>query len=620
MLFRFAHPLYLYLLLLIPVFVAIFVALRYQRKRNLKKFGDPELIKHLMPEVSSFRPILKFSLLMLALALIVFVLARPQYGTRSEEYKRQGIEAIIAVDVSNSMLCEDISPSRLTKSKMIVSKLIDQLDEDKLGLIAYAGTAVTLLPITSDYVSAKMFLDQLTPKTITLQGTDIGEAINRALAGFSDKKTVGRALILITDAEDNEQGAIEAAKMAKERGIRIFVLSVGTPEGGLIPMGNNSFKKDAEGNVVTTKLNESVGQQIAQAGGGVYLHVDRTDDAQKMLETEIAKMQKDDITTSMYSEYDEQFVAVAILLFIVLIIEICIMDRKNNVLKRFRLFKTAMLLVVMHSSLFCAEANAQSSDRDYIRLGNKYFREKNYVQAETNYRKALEKKPSLEVYYNLANSVTYQGNDSIAFENYKKALGEQAASLERKAYVFHNMGNLSYASGIMQMKSNGQDAGKAFQQAVELYKSALRCNPKDDETRYNLAMAQFMLKKNQNNQGGGGNNDQNKDNKDQNKDKNKDQNKDNKDQDKDNKDKNQDQNKDNKENKDNQDKQNQQNNQNKDKNQQDKQKQQPQPQSGQIDDKTAEQLLNSAQQDEKAVQRKVQKGEKAHRRGLEKDW
>ena len=318
--FRFAHPLYLYLLTLIPVFTALFVFLRYRHKRNLAKFGDINLLVHLMPDV------------------IIFIMARPQYGMRNEEVKRSGIEAVIAVDVSNSMLCEDISPSRLGKSKMIVSKLVDQLDEDKLGLVAFAGTSITLLPITSDYVSAKMFLDQLNPKTISLQGTDLGDAIQKSIAGFSQNTATGKALILITDAEDNEQNAVEAAKMAKEMGIRIFVLSVGTPQGGPIPLGNNQFKKDMDGNVVTTKLNESVGKQIAQAGNGVYIHVDRTDDAQSMLEAEIAKMQKEDYTTSMYSEYDEQFIAVAILLFIVLCVELCILDKKNKLFRRFKLF------------------------------------------------------------------------------------------------------------------------------------------------------------------------------------------------------------------------------------------------------------------------------------------
>ena len=312
--FRFAHPIFLYLLLLIPVLTAAYIFIRIRQKQKLKKFGNINLIHQLT------------------------VGARPQYGTRNEEIKRQGIEAIIAVDVSNSMLCQDITPSRLDKSKMLVSKLIEQLDEDRVGLVAFAGTAITLLPITSDYVSAKMFLDQLNPSSITIQGTNMAEAITRATAGFSDNKMVGKALILITDAEDNEDGAVDAAKAAKQKGIRIFVLSVGTESGGPIPMGNG-YKKDRAGNVVTTKLNEDVGKQIAKASGGVYINVDQTNQAQRMLENEIDKMQKDDFSSSMYSEYDEQFVAVAILLFLVLLIEMCIMEKKNPLLRNFKLFK-----------------------------------------------------------------------------------------------------------------------------------------------------------------------------------------------------------------------------------------------------------------------------------------
>ena len=284
-------------------------------------FGDPNLMRSLMPDVSPLRRHVKFALMMLALGLLAVVLARPQYGTRNEEVKRSGIEVAIAVDVSNSMLCQDVSPSRLDKSKMIVSKLVEQFDEDKVGLVAFAGSAITLLPMTSDYVSAKMFLDQLNPATIAIQGTNVAEAITRATAGFSKKTNVGRALILITDAEDNEEGAIEAAKQARKEGIQIFVLSVGTAQGGPIPMSDGTYKHDMEGNVVTTKLNEQIGKSIAQAGGGMYVHVDQTNLAQSLLDKEIEKMQKEDISQSMYSEYDEQFVAVALLLFIALVAE-----------------------------------------------------------------------------------------------------------------------------------------------------------------------------------------------------------------------------------------------------------------------------------------------------------
>ena len=259
---------------------------------------------------------------------------------------------------------------------------------------------------------------------------------------------------------------------------------------------------------------------------------------------------------------------------------------------------------------------AQNSDRDCIRMGNKYFRDKEFNKAETYYRKALEMNPSLEAYYNLGNAVAFQGNDSVAFEQYKKALEQMAETPEKKAWVYHNMGNMTYLNGRSLMKANSPDAMKSFQQAVELYKSALRCNPQDDETRYNLALAQYMLKKNQQNQDQNQQNQQNQDqqqNKDQDK---KDDQKDKQDKGDNKQDQNKDQDKKDQQNKD------QQNQQNKDQQQEKQQeKQQPaEPQKPQMDDKTVEQLLNSAQQDEKAVQRKVQKAEKAHRQGLEKDW
>lgn len=336
--FRFACPIYLYLLTLIPVLTAIYLFVQFRMKKQIRQFGDAELMKSLMPDVSPLRRHVKFGLLMFALAMLCFVLARPQYGTRNEEVKRSGIEVAIAVDVSNSMLCADVSPNRLDKSKMIVSKLVEQFDQDKVGLVAFAGNAITLLPMTSDYVSAKMFLDQLNPATVAMQGTNMAEAIARAAAGFSQKAAVGKALILITDAEDNEPGAVEAAKQARDAGIQIFVLSVGTSQGGPIPMGGGEFKKDLAGNVVTTKLNEQIGQEIAKAGGGMYIHVDQTDMAQSLLGKEIEKMQKADISASMYSAYDEQFVAVALLVLLALVAELCIMERKNHWFGKIKLF------------------------------------------------------------------------------------------------------------------------------------------------------------------------------------------------------------------------------------------------------------------------------------------
>lgn len=280
------------------------------------------------------------------------------------------------------------------------------------------------------------------------------------------------------------------------------------------------------------------------------------------------------------------------------------------------MMKLSRYIFTICSLVISLQLVAQNSERDCIRMGNKYFRDKEFNKAETYYRKALEMNPSLEAYYNLGNAVAFQGNDSVAFKQYKKALEQMAETPEKKAWVYHNMGNMTYLNGRSLMKANSPDAMKSFQQAVELYKSALRCNPQDDETRYNLALAQYMLKKNQQNQDQNQQNQQNQDqqqNKDQDK---KDDQKDKQDKGDNKQDQNKDQDKKDQQNKD------QQNQQNKDQ-QQEKQQQQQQPaepQKPQMDDKTVEQLLNSAQQDEKAVQRKVQKAEKAHRQGLEKDW
>lgn len=576
--FRFANPAYLYLLILIPVFIAIYILIQLRMKRQLKKFGDIRLLSSLMPDVSNIRRHVKFSLMMVAFGLLVAILARPQYGTRNEEVKRSGIEVMIAVDVSNSMYCQDVNPSRLQKAKMIVSKLIEQFDEDRVGLVAFAGTSITLLPITSDYVSAKMFLDQMSPASIANQGTNIADAIRKSVMGFSERTNIGRALILITDAEDHEQGTLEAAAEAKKQGVQIFVLSVGTESGGPIPMPNGEFKRDMNGNVVTTKLNEQVGMEIAKAGGGLYIRVDQTNNAQNMLANEIDKMQKADITSSMYSAFDEQFGAVAILLLLVIIIECCIMERQNAFFKRIILFGKrggTVIVLLLLSSCFVF---AQSTDRDYLRLGNRSFRSGQYDKATTYYLKSLARKPSFESFYNLGNSYLMQGQDSTGARHFFLADSVGTRNNIKRAWNFHNLGCIWYSQGLQRMKGN-QNAAEAFQLAVDLFKSSLRCNPDDNETRYNLAMAQFMLKKNQQNQNGGGGNDKKENKEDKQEDK--------------------------KEEK---------------KEQQQQKQENKQQQQNEMSDQNAQQLLNSAQQDEKGVQRKLNQQQSNNARRNEKDW
>lgn len=337
--FRFENPAFLYLLIIIPVIIVIRLLEMRKRKLKLKKFGDLSLLKQLMPDVSSSRKSLKFRLMIAALALLIVMLARPQMGTKISQEKRKGIEVIISLDISNSMRAEDVVPSRLDKSKMLVENMVDNFTNDKVGLVVFAGDAFIQLPITSDYVSAKMFLQNTDPSLIATQGTDLAGAIELSSKSFTQQDKVGRAILIITDGEDHEGGAIEAAEKARKNGIRVFVLGVGSTKGSPVPDGNGGYMKDNSGQEVISALNEEMCKQVAQAGGGAYIHVDNTSLAQRQLNDELTKLQKGDISSVVYSEYDEQFQAVGILVLILLIIEMLILERKNPFFKKIKLFK-----------------------------------------------------------------------------------------------------------------------------------------------------------------------------------------------------------------------------------------------------------------------------------------
>lgn len=337
--FRFEDPKYLYLLIFVAVLAVIrFLTYRNQRKR-LRKFGDPQLLKELMPNVSKIRPSLKFWLLEAVLALIAVVLARPQMGTRISHEKRTGIETIIAMDISNSMRAVDVEPSRLDRAKMMVENLVDNFTNDKIGLIVFAGDAFVQLPITSDYVSAKMFLSSIDPSMIQMQGTDIATAIQMATHSFTQEQKIGKAIIIITDGEDHEGGAIEAAKKAREMGMRVYVLGVGSTKGSPIPDGKGDYMKDNMGQTVMSALNEQMCREVAQAGSGAYIHVENNTGAQRLLDEELDKLEKRETQSTIYSDYDEQFQAVAIVALILLILELCILEIKNPLLKNIKLFR-----------------------------------------------------------------------------------------------------------------------------------------------------------------------------------------------------------------------------------------------------------------------------------------
>lgn len=337
--FKFANPQALFLYILLLIIVVIFFMAQHKRKKALLRYGTPELLGTLMPEVSSFRPALKFWITFTALCFMVLLLARPQFGTKMETVTRKGIETIIALDISNSMLAEDVAPNRLEKSKNIISKLVDGFVDDKIGLIVFAGEAFVQLPITNDFISAKMFLESINPDLIVRQGTNIKAAIDMATRSFTPNEGVGKAIIIITDGENHETGAKEAAKAAAEKGMMVYVMGVGSPEGTPIPVGRSGdFRRDKEGNVIVTKLNEQMCQEIAAAGNGVYIRIDNTNNAQRILQKEMDKLAQADMETTIYSEYNEQFMVMAWIAFILLLLEMLLMVKKNPRLRGFRLF------------------------------------------------------------------------------------------------------------------------------------------------------------------------------------------------------------------------------------------------------------------------------------------
>lgn len=327
------------MLLIIPILVLVRFIVWQKRKRNLRKFGDPSLLKEMMPDVSKYRPTIKFCLLLSVITILIFMIARPQVGSKISHEKREGIEVLIALDISNSMLAQDVIPSRLEKSKLLIEDLVDHFTNDKVGLVVFAGDAFVQLPITNDYVSAKMFLQNINPSLITTQGTDLARAISLSQSCFTQREHIGRAIIVITDGEDHEGGALEAAREAYKKGINVFILGVGTSKGAPIPDGNGGYLKDNSGQTVLSALNEQMCQQVAKAGNGVYIHVDNTSDAQEKLNKELSKLQSGISDTVVYSEYNEQFQIFGIILLLLLIAETILLESRNPLFKKINLFR-----------------------------------------------------------------------------------------------------------------------------------------------------------------------------------------------------------------------------------------------------------------------------------------
>jgi len=338
--FQFSNQEYLYALALIPLFTVIFAWVLFLRKKRLQRFGDTELVSRLMPDASTRKPVVKFVLLMIAYTFAVLGVAGPKYGTKLQESKRTGVEIIIALDVSNSMMAEDIQPNRLERAKQAVSRLIDRLGDNKIGLIVFAGEAYVQLPITADYVSAKMFLNTISPDVVPVQGTAIGTAINLAANSFSPASEAGKAIIIITDGENHEDNPVQAAEEALKRGINVYAIGVGSTQGVPIPVrtasGQRDFMKDRSGNTVMTKLDEKTLQEIAMAGKGIYVRATTANMGLNNVYDEINKLEKGEYEMKIYTDFAEMFQWPFGVAFVFLLVELLISNRKN----RFKIFQS----------------------------------------------------------------------------------------------------------------------------------------------------------------------------------------------------------------------------------------------------------------------------------------
>jgi Ca-activated chloride channel family protein len=333
---------YLYLLFIMPLVVLLFLFNLYWKRKKQREFGDLDAIKRLSPERSTFKPTFKLLIILLALAGLILGLVNPKIGTKMETVKREGIDIVFAMDISKSMLAEDVAPSRLEKSKQIVSQIINQLGSDRIGIVAYAGSAFPVLPITTDYSVAKMFLQSMNTEMVSSQGTSLDEAIKLSATYFDDKSKTSKLLILISDGEDHSEGAQAAAEEANKQGMRIITIGIGTEKGGTIPLKKNgiveSYQRDNNDQIVMTKLNRASLEDIAKATKGGYVNGNNTKEVLEYIKTNLDKIQKTEFESTQMADFQSQFQWFLGIAFGLLFLDFFLLEGKTNWVRKLNLF------------------------------------------------------------------------------------------------------------------------------------------------------------------------------------------------------------------------------------------------------------------------------------------
>ena len=514
---HFEHIEFLWLLLVVAACGLIWGYAEWRNRRKLESWADRQMFGRLIPDRSGWRPAVKMALTLTGFALLVVALANPQMGTKIEKGKRAGSDVAICLDVSNSMMAEDIQPNRLERSKRVVTNIMNTLAGDRISLVVFAGASYIQMPLTNDYGAAKLFLDQVSCDMIASQGTAIGDAIEKAMQtfGYGDAdqewvKNKGRAIIVISDGENHEDDAVDAARRAAREGVRICTIGMGLPDGAPIPEYDprgrkNSYKRERGGSIIMTKLNEDMMRQIASAGNGVYVHAGNAGSSLSEIGKVIEGLEKEDYGEAVFSAYESRYQYPLAAAILCLLAEVMIFERRNRKWSLTSLTGTAALLLCIMPTDASAQAN-----RKLLREGNRNYKTEKYDQAELNYRRALEADTTdFRGQYNLAASLYRQEKYDEAAMHYAQALAAPDIDDSRRAKALHNVGNSMVKAGLQ----NEQQGMQYFQQAVKAYQDALKLDPKNDDTRYNLAYARRLLQQaqQQQQQQGGGSDQQNQD-------------------------------------------------------------------------------------------------------------
>jgi Ca-activated chloride channel family protein len=482
--------------LIIPLIAVVAYYMRWQLKTEKSVFKS-NIVNHILPHRNALQDRTKLCLFFMSIVFLILAIANPQIGMKGEKIKGQGLDIMLLLDVSNSMLAEDIQPNRISRSKFFITKFLDQLKHDRVGLVLFAGSSYLQVPLTIDFTSIKLSMPIIDPANFPSQGTNIGEAVTMAgnTLGLAESKS--KAIVIITDGEDHDQEASAAIETARKNGIKVFAIGVGEEKGAPIPVGNGEYKKDENGNIVMTSFNRSVLENLASIGNGSFYHLGQQGDIVEDVVAELNKLEgKDfeDFDMSNFNSYFYWFALAALLLFFV---EFMLPSLDY---KQFLKNISSIVFLILFS--FSATAQTKEIEAQYkksrtlIRNGNSSYQNNNFDKAELNYRKALVIDPkSKSANYNLGNTLYSQQKFQESQEYYEKSIDKNDDKLSR-ARAYHNIGNTCF-------KSN------QLEQAILAYENALKINPSDMETKYNLAMA----KKQQQNKGGG-KNDQKQDKKD----------------------------------------------------------------------------------------------------------